>query len=205
VKPPDPIAPSKESADPSGKPDRSEEVRRDAECVARAQRGDAAAFRELVDRHRDRIYGLALRMVRSADDAEEVAQDAFMRAWRALPGFRGEAAFGTWLYRIAVRLAVDRAARLGRRRGREAAVDRPEAFEAAVAEDSGHQDAAARLEELMERLSMAQRAVVTLYYYRDRSVEDVAGLLGMPENTVKTHLSRARAALRAGWRESEGA
>jgi RNA polymerase sigma-70 factor, ECF subfamily len=185
-------------------PDRAEAARRDAECVARAQRGDHEAFRELVDRHRDRIYGLVLRIVRRTDDAEEVAQDAFVRAWRALPRFRGEAAFATWLHRIAVRLAADRAASLGRRGGRETSLEEPQAVRAEARDDPRPHDDAQRIEALMERLTVAQRAVVTLYYYQDRSVEDVARLLFMPENTVKTHLSRARAALRAGWMEAEG-
>ena len=173
--------------------------------IARAQSGDTAAFRELVERHQSRAYALALRILRSASDAEEVAQDAFVRAWRALPRFRGESAFATWLHRIAVRLAAARAALLGRRRGREATLDDPRVVGTEARENPKPHDESARIEALMERLSMAQRAVVTLYYYEDRSVEDVARLLGMPENTVKTHLSRARAALRAGWLESEGA
>jgi RNA polymerase sigma-70 factor (ECF subfamily) len=186
-------------------PDRTEAARRDAECVARAQRGDHEAFRELVERHRDRIYGLVLRIVRRADDAEEVAQDAFVRAWRALPHFRGDAAFATWLHRIAVRLAADRAATLGRRRGREAPLDDAGAVVGESREDPRPHHDARRMETLMERLTVAQRAVVTLYYYQDRSVEDVARLLSMPENTVKTHLSRARGVLRKGWVEAEGA
>ena len=195
---------SNRSTEPSATPDREEAARQEAEWVARAQYGDTEAFRQLVERHRDRIYGLVLRMVRSADDAEEVAQDAFVRAWRALPRFRGEAAFATWLHRIAVRLAADRAASLGRRRGREAPLDDPRTITAEAPEERNPHDESARIDGLMERLTMAQRAVVTLYYYQDRSVEDVARLLGMPENTVKTHLSRARAALRKGWVEAEG-
>jgi len=199
VKPGEPLERSNRSVDP----DRAEAARRDVECVARAQRGDHEAFRELVERHRDRIYGLVLRIVRSRGDAEEVAQDAFVRAWRALPRFRGDAAFATWLHRIAVRLAADRAAMLGRRRGREAPLDDPGAVHESRDDPRPH-DEAKHMEALMERLTVAQRAVVTLYYYQDRSVEDVARLLAMPENTVKTHLSRARAALRKGWMEAGG-
>ena len=84
-------------------------------CVARAQAGDTVAFRALVDRHRERAYALALRLTGAPADAEEVAQDAFVRAWRALPAFRGEAAFGTWLHRIVSRLALDRRERLVQR------------------------------------------------------------------------------------------
>ena len=79
----------------------------DAELVARARARDTEAFRALVDRHRDRAYTLALRMLRSPGDAEEVTQDALVRAWTALPQFRGESSFGTWLHRIVVNAAGD--------------------------------------------------------------------------------------------------
>jgi RNA polymerase sigma-70 factor (ECF subfamily) len=78
------------------------------EQVARAQRGDAEAFRWLVLRHQGRSYGLALRILRSAPDAEDAVQEAFVRAWQALAGFRGEAGFSTWLYRIVARQSFDR-------------------------------------------------------------------------------------------------
>jgi RNA polymerase sigma-70 factor (ECF subfamily) len=175
--------------------------------VERARAGDEDAYRVLVERHQDRAYGLALRIVRSAADAEEVAQDAFVRAWLALSRFRGEAKFSTWLYRIVARRAFDRAAVLRLRRGRESGL---EAAEAIGRGDSGAEAAsraavARRMERLIETLSSAQRAAVTLFYYEGKSVEQVAASLAMPENTVKTHLSRARAALRAAWlRESGG-
>ncbi len=169
--------------------------------MARARQGDREAFRELVDRHRDRAYGLALRVLRSELDAEEVAQDAFVRAWLALPTFRGESAFGTWLHAIVMRCALDRAATLKRRRMRDADLDAA----AERAADTGGAAAAERvrlalrMERLMDRLSDPQRAVVTLFYYEGRSVEQVALALAMPEGTVKTHLSRARETLREAW------
>src|SRR5438132_4141901 len=91
--------------------------------VERAQAGDQEAFRMLVERHRDRAYGLALRIVRSPADAEDVAQEAFSRAWRALPRFRGESAFGTWLHRIVARRALDRAVALRGRLQRETSLE----------------------------------------------------------------------------------
>jgi RNA polymerase sigma-70 factor (ECF subfamily) len=170
----------------------------DEALVARARAGDAEAFRALVERYRDRVYGLALRIVRSTADAEEVAQDAFVRAWLALPRFRGEASFSTWIYRIAVRCAFDRARTLKLRRGREARIEA--AGEAAVPGAGPERTALALdLERLVETLPPSQRAAVTLYYLLDRSVEQVAAALEMPENTVKTHLSRARRALRTAW------
>src|SRR5262249_20763448 len=93
------------------------------EWVERAQRGDEHAFEQLVDYFKDRAYGLALRILRSPADAEEAASDGFVRAWAALPRFRGESSFSTWLYRIVARCSFDRAAVLRSRRGREAPAD----------------------------------------------------------------------------------
>jgi len=175
----------------------------ESEWIDRARRGDAEAFRELVDRHRDRAYGLALRIVRVPADAEEVAQDAFVRVWRALPRFRGDAAFATWLHRIVLRLAIDRSARLRARRQREASLAEQATESKAAREHVPTSQAAERLEAMMSELSEVQRAVVTLFYYGDHSVEDVSRSMRMPENTVKTHLSRARAALRSAWGKAE--
>ncbi len=177
----------------------------DRDLAERARRGDEAAFRALVERHRDRVFAVARRVVRSDADAEEVAQDAFVRAWRALPEFRGESRFGTWLHAIAVRRALDRAETLGRRRGREFALDTaPEGAGAVGGPDPEALLRARRLDGLMGELSGVQRAAVSLYYFEDHSVERVAEALGLPGNTVKTHLSRARAVLREAWLRTEG-
>jgi len=176
--------------------------------VERARGGDQNAFRELVVLHQDRAYGLALRITRSPADAEEVAQDGFVRAWLALPRFRGESRFATWLHRIVARRALDRVSELKARRGREVGVEEaallpaPRAVGAGAVPGAGGLDEAARarrLERLVLELPAAQRAAVTLYYYEGRSVEQAAAVLAMPVNTVKTHLARARAALRRAW------
>ena len=173
--------------------------------VARAQRGDAEAFRWLVGKHQGRSFGLALRILRSATDAEDVVQEALVRAWQALPGFRGEAGFSTWLYRIVARQSFDRLEQLKRRRVREIDLDAIESLPASKSTDSEAAWRSRRIEALVARLSPQQRAVVTLYYFEDRSVEQVAATLSLPENTVKTHLSRARAALRESWMQGEEA
>lgn len=163
----------------------------------RARGGDTDAYRALVERHQGRAYGLALRILRSAPDAEEVAQDAFVRAWLALARFRGESSFGTWLHRIVARRAFDRAAVLKARRAREAAEE--EGLQAAAPEEPGDAALGRTLERLMDSLSERERAVVTLFYYENRSVEQVGAVLEMPVGTVKSLLSRARSALRAAW------
>lgn len=175
----------------------------DRALVARARAGDAAAFRALVERHQARAFALARRLVRDETEAEEVAQDAFLRAWSALPGFRAEASFGTWLHRIVYRRALDRIDALRARRRHEAAA--PSWPEEGAASGRSGLAGDERVRRLVDALPAAQRAAVTLYYFEDRSVEEAARVLGMHENTVKTHLHRARAALRAAWsREEEG-
>lgn len=171
----------------------------ESELVRRAQGGDTDAFRTLVDLHRDRAYALALRIVRAPADAEEVAQDGFVRAWLALPRFRGDARFATWLHRIVLRRALDRAAVLARRRAREVAEPPPDSPAPAGANQRKN-EIAGELEAAMQSLSEVQRVVVTLFYLHDRSVAEVAGTLGLPDGTVKTHLHRARAVLREAWR-----
>lgn len=171
--------------------------------VQRARRGDEEAFRALVDRHSDQAYGLALRITRSREDAEDAAQEAFVRAWLALPRFRGESSFGTWLHRIVARRALDRAMARRSREGCEMGVEEAEALPARI-DGEGHDVLLARrLDRLIARLTAPQRAVVALFYRDDRQVEDIAAALEMPKNTVKTHLARARSALREAWLHEE--
>ncbi len=187
---------------PGAKPCSAGTAGSEHQMVARARSGDADAFRALVDAHADRAYGLALRIVRLAPEAEEVAQDAFVKAWNALPRFRGDAMFSTWLHRIVVRCALDRLARLKARDQRETSLDNG-LLEPVSPLQPPDARTRLRIERLVAELPEAQRAVVTLFYLEDRSVVDVAHLLGLNENTVKTHLHRARTALRRAWQEDE--
>jgi RNA polymerase sigma-70 factor (ECF subfamily) len=180
------------------------EMSPDAEhaVIRRARAGDEDAFRMLMDRHRARAFGIALRITRSREDAEDVVQQAFVRAWHALAQFRAESAFGTWLHQIVARRALDRVSQMNMRREREDDVDLA-SLPLMIPAESRDVLLIRRLEQLMQRLTAPQRAVVTLFYWEDTPVEEIAGVLGMPENTVKTHLSRARAALREAWLSAE--
>ncbi len=176
----------------------------DDALVEAARRGDQGAFRALVDRHRDHAYGVALQITRSREEAEDAAQEAFVRAWLGLARFRGESTFGTWLHRIVARRALDHAAARRTHDKREAEIEAAEM----LPEPSGDRRdplLARRLWRLMSRLDPRQRAVVDLFYREELPVRDVAEALSMPENTVKTHLRRARLALREAWLREEGA
>lgn len=169
--------------------------------VERARGGDAETFRELVMRYQDRVFALARRMVGDREEAEEVAQDAFLRAWRALPRFRSDARFSTWIYRITYRRACDSVASIRVRRHRERGLETVESFAAPA--PAAEPSAVGPMERLVASLPEAQCAAITLFYYQDRSLGEVARTLGMPEGTVKTHLHRARAALRRALQREE--
>ncbi len=170
------------------------------EIIRRAAAGDEDAFRMLMDRYRAHALAIALRITRSREDAEDVVQQAFVRAWYALDRFRFDSAFRTWLHSIVARRALDRASQIKLLRSREDELDDVHPLDL-----EPHRDVILirRLEQLLKRLSPAQRAVVTLHYWEDATVSEISSALGIPENTVKTHLSRARAALREAWLSME--
>ena len=185
------------------RPSMSSTAESELEFVRSAQGGDDHAFARLVEPCLDPAYRLALRLLRNSHDAEDALQDALYKAWRALPRFRGEARFSTWLYRIVWRTCADRARR-------------PEPVPAEVegAAAPGGPDPQARLEEAEERravesalrrLPLPYQAAVALFYLEDLPLKEVAEILGIPVGTVKTHLHRARRELRAAMSESAGA
>lgn len=169
----------------------------DAALVRRGQRGDGDAFAQLVTRHQTAIYNLLLRMTRDPEEATDLAQEAFIRAWRGLPGFRAEAKFSTWLYRIAYNVCVSRR------------VVNPALFADADAAERvpgpareeppalvERQERRERVVAAMATLTPAYRLVLDLYYWRDCTYEEIATIVNLPLGTVKTHLFRAKAALR---------
>ena len=171
------------------------------DLVARGRRGDAEAFAELVRLHQDAIYRLALRMV-GPDDAEDLAQQAFIKAWQALDRFDGASAFGTWLYRIAVNACLDHLRRLARFRPLPLEeVEWSVKAEDDVAEqvvDAADVDARrAALAWALEQLPSEDRQLLQLRTEEERSYEEIAALLGINSRTVGTRLFRARARLHA--------
>ena len=194
MKPEAPLVPS----NPGVETDRETE----ATLLDRCKSGDTRAFQSLVETHQDRAYALALRIVRVESDAEEIAQDAFVKAWLAIREFRGDSSFATWLHRIVLRRALDRADALRARGRREERLEpEPDTSGAPIAVTLPEAESpdTRRLTRLMDSLTPIQRATLALHYYEDRSVTEIAAMLDLPEGTVKTHMSRGRAALREAW------
>ena len=175
----------------------------DAALVARCRNGDAEAFSALVERYKDRVYWLVNRIVGRLDD-EDLTQEVFLRAYEALPGFREESRFSTWLYRIARNLCLSELRKRGRRgehlslEGEESEGGRP--FLSPGREDPGDQverrDVARAVRELMARLPERYRTALTLFYLHEVRYEEIAEIMGIPLGTVKTHLRRGRLRLR---------
>lgn len=197
-------APAEAAGSNLGTAARAEPDAEESAWIRAARGGDSEAFRKLVDRYGDRSFETALRIVRHREEAEEVAQDAFVRAWQALPNFREEARFSTWLYRIVTRRAIDRA-RAVRQRGQREIASEPDVVERVASPDAGEPSGSwlRRLNRILGELDPVPAAAVTLFYLRDRSVREVAEILDLPEGTVKTHLHRSRAALRRAWQRDE--
>jgi RNA polymerase sigma factor (sigma-70 family) len=158
----------------------------------RAAEGDERAFERLYRRHVARIHTLARRMA-GPEAADEITQDVFVRAWEKLPTFRGESAFGTWLYRLAVNVVLSR--RRTERSERRALLDDDAILDHQVAQ---HAPAGMRLdlETAMGRLAEGARQVFILHDVEGWTHEEIAEQLGLVPGTSKSQLSRARAALR---------
>lgn len=174
------------------------------ELAARAAGGEAAALEAIMRRHNRTLYRAARSILKSDAEAEDAVQDAYVRAFQALPGFRGESNLGTWLTRIAVNEAL---ARLRRRRREDNVVTFGEAFDADNTPDTRADDPEGglmrgQLRSLLERhidkLPAAFRTVFVLRALEEMSVEEVACVLDVAPATVRTRYFRARALLREG-------
>ena len=165
--------------------------------IARARRGDADAFEQLVIAYRDQVFRLALRMCGNEADADEAAQEAFLSAWKALPNFRGDSQFSTWLYQLTSHAAID----LLRREKRQIAAE--DITEVSVSDPGpSPQQQAERSEtrqavrDAMGQLSPEYRQIVVLRFLQELSYEEIGAVLKLPPGTVKSRLNRAKAQLK---------
>jgi RNA polymerase sigma-70 factor (ECF subfamily) len=170
--------------------------------IAQARMGNTHAFGELVRTYQDFVYHLALRTLCDAEEAQDATQEVFLRAWRGLPGFRGDSKFSTWLYQITVHLCYNRRPRLRRDLATvslEGALDVGLDVAAAgklpphVIEDRQQRTL---LQQQVDALPPEYRLLISLRYQQELSYEEIAQVTQMPLGTVKTGLFRAKALLK---------
>lgn len=185
---------------------RSVRAPEDRDLVAKAQSGDSDAFNALLLRHQDTIFNAVLRLVGEHHRALDVAQEVFLRAFRALPAFKGDSAFSTWLYRIALNLcSTERAKRRRPLEARMMSLDAPTAdgegrrtdLEPAdrgsePGDDAMRSEIHARVHDAIDALDEEFRSVVVLRDLCDMSYEEMAEVLDCPIGTIRSRLHRAR-------------
>ena len=172
----------------------------EAEIVARAQAGDTGAFEMLVVENQAYVYNLAFRVLGNEQEAEDTAQEAFVRAWQALPKFRSQARFGTWLYRIVTNLCYNRLPKLRRELsaiGEEEMVEHADPHTRMPHEGLEDAERRAWLHRQIDALPESYRLLVTLRYQRNLPYEEIASITSLPMGTVKTGLFRAKERLRS--------
>jgi RNA polymerase sigma-70 factor (ECF subfamily) len=198
VPPSHPLTPTT-PADPHDPPD--------IQLVERSQRGDLEAFELLVTRHRSRVYGQILSMVRHEADAWDLSQDAFLKAWKALPKFEGQAAFSTWMYRITHNTVLDwlRARKIqGHSEFNEAVESHVAAGATTTPHGEGRPDdrlaqseLGRRIHQALDQLSPEHRAVILLREVDGHSYEEIAELVDCSLGTVMSRLFYARKKLQS--------
>ncbi len=167
--------------------------------VQRAQKGDHDAFATLVDANQQYVYNLALRVVKDENEALDLAQETFVRAWTALPNFKGQSQFRTWLYRIVTNLCYNRLPNLRRSLndlGDDVMEDIPEPGFNSPAKEFESNETRSHLHRAMEELDENYRLLINLRYQNELSYEEIASTLNLPLGTVKTGIFRAKAQLR---------
>lgn len=166
------------------------------QLLQQARQGNSGAYRVLVERHMKQAYNLAFSFVNDHASAEDIAQEAFVRAHHALPEFRGDAGFGTWLYRIVTNLSLNKIKQRTLLTEREIAMDAIPAAQSGAEEETHRADLRMHLERALHELPTMQRAVVILRHLDGLSTSQVSRILGCSEGTVKTHLFRGLKKLR---------
>ena len=172
----------------------------DNEIISKVLGGDQQAYALLVNRYQNYVFTLAMRFTKNREDAEELSQDIFIKAYRALADFRGASKFSTWLYTIVNTTCITF---LRKKKLEIHSLDNEKVFEIADSQDSGFR---ANLVEQKSRIGMVNQAInllgtddaeiITLFYKAEQTLEEIALVLGIEANTAKVRLHRARTRLR---------
>lgn len=167
----------------------------DQHVINQVLNGQTAAYSVLVERYKDLVFTLALRMLKNREEAEEVSQDTFVKAYKSLVKFKGDSKFSTWLYKIAYNSCLDRL-KTYKKDYALVAIDEfterdiktlDNAFEQLAAKEQGE-----AIKACMELLPPEDSFILTLFYFEDQSLEEISGVLGITPNNVKVKLFRSR-------------
>ena len=172
----------------------------DSEIISKVLTGDQQAYAELVTRYQNYVFTLAFRFTKNREDAEEVSQDIFVKAYRALADFKGNSKFSTWLYTIVNNTCITF---LRKKRLQTHSLDKEGVFEVADSQDSGlranqveQKSKVAMVNNAIKMLGTDDAEIITLFYKSEQSLEEIAQILGLETNTAKVRLHRARTRLK---------
>ncbi len=167
----------------------------DQHYIDKVLKGDTNAFGHLVDTYKDMVYSLALKMTKNVEDAEEVSQDAFVKAYSALSGFKGDAKFSTWLYRIVYHTGLDKIKKNTSKR-KEVEINEYTGNQIQSVDDVlQHIDRAERSEMMatcLDLLPTDERTVLWLFYFEEKSLKEIIAITAMSSSNLKVKLHRAR-------------
>jgi len=171
------------------------EPRDDNHCISEVIAGNTASYAVLIDRHKDLVFTIAMNITRNREDAEEVAQDAFLKAFQKLSGFRKESSFQTWLYRIAYNEAISKI-----RKNKVKLMDLEEEITGNIPEEEVEEEVAGLDEQeqklvigkILDNLTEIDRVMVTLFYLENNPVSEISAVTGLGESNVKVRLHRVR-------------
>jgi RNA polymerase sigma factor (sigma-70 family) len=167
----------------------------DQQLIEQTLKGDTSSFGKLVERYQDFVFTIAYRIMKVREEAEEVAQDSFIKAYESLNSFRGESKFSSWLYSIAYRKALD-ALRKNKKYKASEIIDDIAEGEVSGIEDALHyledEERKKAIQDCILKLSEDEAAIITLYYFQDQSVREISTITGLSEDNIKVKLYRSR-------------
>jgi len=166
----------------------------DIHYIGEVLNGKTNAYSHLVDRHKDNVFNLAFRICGNREEAEEVAQDSFLKAFRSLNGFKMKSSFATWLYRIVYNTSISNIR--SKRKDHVSIDDFPSGAKETIGCDTSDEEETKYREGLVNlaltKLREEDRAIVTLYYYEELSTDEISDITGVGKSNVKVRLFRAR-------------
>jgi len=164
----------------------------EAQIIEQIRKGNTNAFSKLVTKYQDVVFSIALKVLRNREEAEEIAQEAFIKAYRSVHTFQGKSKFSTWLFTINYNTCISH---VRKNKLRTTGIDQIQAIDEEEEADFGEfqqEDRVKYLEKALKQLSEDEYLLIVLYYYEDQSVEEISQVTGLSESNVKVKLFRAR-------------